>query len=675
MNWFRRHKRFFALVCFFAVCFAGLSVIQARVNRARHGILTPAHVDPVDRLLELGFTVMLGSLRTIPVDYLWVQATRLHDRREHIELHGVIRGIIRFQPTDLDAYDFQIWNMAYNIQYDAPSVVEGWHWVKDAIALAEDGIARNRNHPEVWRLYRRLGWVYYHRSATVRDPRTDYFRAQVIAEKGENPLLIAASKFERAFREATRSGVGPINPHQLAMWAHAYAAMARELEEPDAEGERDLEGMLRYRKKAIEAHREIEAAFPERYGEVAQEQIARLERQIRLHRRMMTANAALDDGRFQEAQELFLSAAIEWARDVSEDPFHEEPARNLDICADALESLLDTPVAEQEAARQELERAVLRLRYVAAHPHRRSRAAAANLQRAVERLDSRLGQLSRTDYVRFRDGVEKASSTWVRILDNPVPREPGDTEEDLEAREQRQAEGATDAVLRFYSLVTEVLTGLDSETASLWEQATTGETIDMEQVQAVAEALDMLIRGGEREARVPGDIRMLAEDLRRLGDHCKHFIDSGLVDRREVRRVVAIRGMMYDRFVGEAITIINRAIRGQLLPGEEHTRAALRRAMRAAGEGEVMIGGAVSHWITLLRPEPAFQQEARLAEQRLDIIAQVLGEQAIAYHELLDPQANVFLRFTRRAWRALYEFDPGNERYAQNMEELVKLTR
>ncbi len=674
MNWFRRHKRFFALVCFFALCFAGLSVIQARVNRARHGTLTPAHVEPVDRLLELGFTVMLGSLRTIPVNYFWVQATRLHDRREHIELHGVIRGILRFQPTDIEAYDFQIWNMAYNIQYDAPSVVEGWHWVKDAIALAEDGIARNRNHPEVWRLYRRLGWVYMHRSATVRDPRTDYFKAQVIAEKGEHPILVAADKFKRAFQESTRPGVGHVNPHQLAMWGHAYAAMARELEEPDDDGERDLEGMLYYRRKAIEAHREIAAAFPH-YEATAQEQIARLERQIRLHSKMMAASEAMENGHFEEAQELFLSAATDWAREVSDDPLHKEAARNLDICASELESLLDTPLAEQEAARQELERTVLELRYAAAHPHRRSRTAAANLQRAVERLDSRLDQLSRSDYVQFRDMIETASNIWVRILENPVPREPGDTDEDVDARERRQADGATAAAIRFYSLVTEVLAELDPETASLWKQATTDESIDMEQAQTTAEALDTVIRGAERGARVPTKIHLLADNLHRLGAHCKHFIDSGMVDRREVRRVVAIRGLMFDRYVGEAITIINRAIRGQLPPGEEHTRAALQRAMRAAEEGETIIHETISHWTTLLRPEPAFQQEARLAEQRLDILAQVLGEQAIAYHEHLDPQANVFLIITRRAWRALYEFDPGNERYAQKVEEIVKLTR
>ncbi|MFO7900572.1 MAG: hypothetical protein R6V58_16115 [Planctomycetota bacterium] len=686
MNWFVRHKRLVGLLCFIAVCYGLLAVLQARLDRVRQGVLTPAHVKPVDRLLELGFTVMLGSLRTIPVDYLWVRATRLKERREHIELYGVIRAILRFQPTDIEAYDFQIWNMAYNIQHDAPSVVEGWGWIEDAIKLAEEGIERNRNHPDVWRLYHKLGSVYMHRCASVGGQRTDYFREKVTEKEGEHPYLVAAEIFRQAFEEATRPDAGHANPHHLSMWAYAYAGMARELEQPGENGKRDLRAMLRYRQKAIDAHQAIAEKFP-RYREQADKQIAELRELMRLHRAMIAARDALEDERLQQAKARLLSVTNAWAKLLEDDPLSEEAGRNLDDSIDALAQVRDqlarqvddlgTP-EEKEAARAEIERLtrrILSLRYAAAGPKRRSARAAARLEEAVASLDRTLNRISRADYLANADLVRRSASIWVRILSNPVLRRPGDSKADVAAREKRQAERAAAAVLRFHGLVTEMLNRQAPAVVSLWETATTGDPLIPEQMIACARALDKTISAAAAERQPRTDARELGANLNWLGSHCLTLVDTGLVDSRPLRRVVAVRALIFEQHVAEASAMIVRALQGRLRPGQERSRAAVRQALMAAAGSEALIDNTVSHWTALLRNESSFKEEAALAERHLAEVAALLEQQAAAHAGLFPSDSNVFLAYARRAWQALYEYDPGNEGYSQKRDAIGQKVR
>ncbi|MFW6159142.1 MAG: hypothetical protein ACOC8E_07280, partial [Planctomycetota bacterium] len=376
-----------------------------------------------------------------------------------------------------------------------------------------------------------------------------------------------------------------------------------------------------------------------------------------------------------------------WAQLLKDDPRLEETGRNLDDAIDALAEVRDhlarqvdelrTP-EEKDTARSEIERLgrrILSLRYAAAHPRRRSARAAARLQQAVASLDRTLDRMSRPDYLANADLVTKAASIWVRILSNPVPRRPGDTDADAAAREKRQAERAATAVLRFHGLVTEMLGRQVPQVAPLWEQATTGEPLVPEQITACARALDkaILLAATERGPRT--NMRALTDNLNRLSSQCRTLVNTGLVDSRPVRRVVALQALVFEQHVAEASAMIVRALQGRLGAGKERSRAAVRRALMAAAGSEALIDNTLSHWTALLRSDSSFKQEAALAQRHLAGVAGLLEQQAAAHAGLFPPDSNVFLVYAHRAWQALYEYDPGNERYLQKRDAIAKKVR
>jgi hypothetical protein len=75
--------------------------------------------------------------------------------------------ITKLQPHMVAVWQFQSWNMAYNVSVKFKSHEDRWHWVQRGIELLrDDGL---RYNPHETRLYRDLSWLYQHKIGQYLD--------------------------------------------------------------------------------------------------------------------------------------------------------------------------------------------------------------------------------------------------------------------------------------------------------------------------------------------------------------------------------------------------------------------------------------------------------------------------------------------------------------------------
>lgn len=621
MSRLRRSAPILAVTAGFVLAYACLSFLQARIDDARTGLLRPGEQTARERLVELGSTVMLGSFRTVPVMFLWYRADQLKERREWAELDGVIRLIATLQPTDVPMHEHYIWHMAYNIQFDAPTAVEAWRWVKRAIEFGERGARRNPNHPKLWKLYWQIGWTYYHRCGVLPGDRARYFEKQVIKEQGKSPFLVAADWFEKAWVAATEHpGAKSPNVHWLSTWAHAYGEYARRAEEQG-----DIEKMIGLREKSIAVHRKVAAKFPQ-HKEYADGKIEELQTLIRLHKGWREADELRKKPDLAGELKLRLRLAGEWAIMLQESPSVDEPQRNVDRSADGLEDLaarITDPKTKADVLRR-----VLDLRFLAADPRRRNVEATEKLRAAVRPYHQKLDASPGAAGLRRNAAlVEFVAAVWARIITNL----PGDDEVAAEAQPN----------IRRYDRLYELLPP-EQKRAHLPKLA------DYWYALIVSSSID------SRPARLRITEAALSFELQLL-PLCDDIA-------RRIRRLpeLAARGA-------------SRAEQQQAMFG----------IFPLPPKAHALAGAAAKYWLALLRKDKPYERDAKEAERHLCAIAEALEVAAEAGEELLgheddprdrsDPRA--LAAPARSLWQMLHEFNPRNPVYLEKARRRPKKRR
>ncbi|MBW8034554.1 MAG: hypothetical protein FVQ79_02505 [Planctomycetes bacterium] len=127
-------------------------------------------------------TVAMGAFRGIVVDILWMRADKLKEEGQFFDAKQLAEWITTLQPRFAAVWDFQAWNMAYNISVAMPASQweERWRWVRNGYELLRDkGIPQN---PHSILLYRSLAWIFQHKIGGVSDEcHKDYKRELAFA--------------------------------------------------------------------------------------------------------------------------------------------------------------------------------------------------------------------------------------------------------------------------------------------------------------------------------------------------------------------------------------------------------------------------------------------------------------------------------------------------------------
>ncbi|HUV42021.1 MAG TPA: hypothetical protein VMW23_09565 [Sedimentisphaerales bacterium] len=147
-------------------------------------------------------TVAMGAFRGLVVDVLWMRAERLKEEGEFFDAKQLADWITTLQPRFAQVWQWQAWNMAYNISvcFPATQPQQRWRWVKNGYELLRDqGIAIN---PESSSLYFQLGMIFQHKIGSESDDVHKYYKLQ-LAEEMEALLGPATESYFDALADVT----------------------------------------------------------------------------------------------------------------------------------------------------------------------------------------------------------------------------------------------------------------------------------------------------------------------------------------------------------------------------------------------------------------------------------------------------------------------------------------
>jgi len=136
-------------------------------------------------------TVAMGAFRGIVVDVLWIRADKLKEEGQFFDAKQLADWITILQPRFSAVWDFQSWNMAYNISVAMPADQweQRWQWVRNGYELLRNkGIEKN---PHSIILYRSLALIFQHKIGGVTDDCHKHYKRELALEVrgvlGENP--------------------------------------------------------------------------------------------------------------------------------------------------------------------------------------------------------------------------------------------------------------------------------------------------------------------------------------------------------------------------------------------------------------------------------------------------------------------------------------------------------
>lgn len=91
---------------------------------------------------------LIGS-RGVAQCWLWWKANELQKRHEWNKLELAVAWITRLQPHYKTPWQFQGWNLAYNVPAECDRVKDKYYFIARGIALLAEGERQNRNNPEL----------------------------------------------------------------------------------------------------------------------------------------------------------------------------------------------------------------------------------------------------------------------------------------------------------------------------------------------------------------------------------------------------------------------------------------------------------------------------------------------------------------------------------------------
>jgi len=122
-------------------------------KRAEHNLMQAelGQIDPTSETIKL---VTFG-LRGIAANILWEKAHRYKREKDWTNLSATLEQITRLQPNFISVWQFQAWNLSYNVSVEFDDFHDRYRWVIKGIDFLKKGIQFNeRAAPLFWD----VGW-------------------------------------------------------------------------------------------------------------------------------------------------------------------------------------------------------------------------------------------------------------------------------------------------------------------------------------------------------------------------------------------------------------------------------------------------------------------------------------------------------------------------------------
>ena len=185
-------KGYFTTVCLFLLSVGFLAAGASRLRwihtlRRDYKLEVANPLQDRDIASELRLPmVALFTFRSLAIDYLWIRADKLKTDGFYFDALHLARLICMLQPNLPMVWDFQAWNMAYNISVAMPTPQQRWEWVRAGYELLRDeGLLHN---PRSLRIYRSLAWIFEQKMGDISDDHHRYYKSRLAYEM--TPLLV-----------------------------------------------------------------------------------------------------------------------------------------------------------------------------------------------------------------------------------------------------------------------------------------------------------------------------------------------------------------------------------------------------------------------------------------------------------------------------------------------------
>src|SRR4030042_1211489 len=166
-------------------------------------------------------TVAMGAFRGLVVDVLWMRADRLKEEGQFFDARQLAEWITVLQPRFAAVWEFQAWNMAYNISVAIPATQadQRWRWVKNGYELLRDEAIGKMNIRNI-SVYRELARIFQHKIGGISDDVHKYYKLQLATAMA--PLLGPAdNRYFDALAEAPTSWEKIIGDPNVASFVNA----------------------------------------------------------------------------------------------------------------------------------------------------------------------------------------------------------------------------------------------------------------------------------------------------------------------------------------------------------------------------------------------------------------------------------------------------------------------
>ena len=172
MNWNKSFRRKVVYIALMAVLLVPLSLISRPATpgsknkvadpggllaqkRSQYN-LSQAELGEIDPASETMKLALLG-MRGVAANILWTKANHYKKTEQWPKLMATVEQITNLQPNFISVWQFQAWNVSYNVSVEFDNYLHRYFWVKRGIRFLIDGTRYNRDEP---RLLWDIGWFF-----------------------------------------------------------------------------------------------------------------------------------------------------------------------------------------------------------------------------------------------------------------------------------------------------------------------------------------------------------------------------------------------------------------------------------------------------------------------------------------------------------------------------------
>ncbi|MEM8946408.1 MAG: hypothetical protein AAGD11_14645 [Planctomycetota bacterium] len=172
-------------------------------------------IDPASETIRLA---TLG-LRGVAVSMLWSKANEYKKKEDWTNFRATLSQLSKLQPYFIKFWQYQAWNLTYNVSVELDDVRDRFHYVKRGIEFLKKGISYNRDSPYLlselgWFIGNKIGKADEHKEYRRLFKNDDDFHPPTRPPEKRDNWLVSRSWYEtsRSVVEKDASKIGQKNP-------------------------------------------------------------------------------------------------------------------------------------------------------------------------------------------------------------------------------------------------------------------------------------------------------------------------------------------------------------------------------------------------------------------------------------------------------------------------------